>query len=175
MKAIDSWEAEGAIGAFNEELSQNQELSDSVDRANRQNRHIRSLLLTPAVLEPQLASETGSKRITPVLESGIAGISLKQRGEVKCLHAHTADYLCRQEDNLVGERVLQGLADRGLDTAGNGECKQQCDSACPKAEAGWWYMPRKNKQKVWSRQRRRNAERASRPPPLPHPATRRPQ
>jgi hypothetical protein len=157
VKAIDKWEAEGAVVAFNKKIAKSSSMVSELVKANNQNAQIRSLLLTPEILQP-FVDDGGSRRVGAILESGIAGLSRANKGDIKCLHAQVADHLCREKEggeNSVGEMVMQGLNKRGEETEGNDLCKQQCDSKCSKASASWWYLPKKNKQKLWQSQRNR--------------------
>ena len=45
-----------------------------------------------------------------IFETGLIGISLTKAAEVKCLHAHLADYLMRGDVNPIGPLVVEDLA-----------------------------------------------------------------
>jgi hypothetical protein len=163
VKAIDDWEAEGAVKSFNARIAKSPQMASELDNANIQNAQIRSLLLTSDAVKPYV-DKGQTRQVGAVLESGIAGISRINKGDIKCLHAQVADHLCREQEgsgNSMGETVLQGLRDRGEETDGSDLCKQQCDSACSKTSASWWYLPRKNKQKLWQVQRNRKGDRVA--------------
>jgi hypothetical protein len=40
-------------------------------------------------------------------------------------------------------------------------CQQQCNLQLDKGNAGWWYMPAKNKQRLRAKKERRKASKAS--------------
>jgi hypothetical protein len=89
---------------------------------------------------------------------------------VKCLHAHTADYLLRGR-NLIGKLVLDHLKSQSIDPSGCEGivnslydlflvvrlnvfllgCHHQCNINIPKSEASWWHTPKKNRAKLISK------------------------
>jgi hypothetical protein len=107
------------------------------------------------------------------MESGIAGIPRdtsrypEQTFDVKCIHAHVADHLCRVssavtpeqssldtilhgEGNVIGQRALQQLHAKGVRILGNDVCWQQCSGG-----EGWRYVARKNRSGLRSTRIRR--------------------
>lgn len=78
------------------------------------------------------------------MESGILGVSSNKINDVKCLHAHTADYLLRG-NNKFGEMTLKYLKDRGVDVNGCENCHQQCNINHKTDDSSWFYVPSKNK------------------------------
>ena len=101
------------------------------------------------------------------MESGIAGIPPEQTFVVKCIHAHVADHLSRVsftttteqsalytilngEGNVIGQRALQILHDKGVQVLGNDECWQQCSGI-----EGWKYTAKKNRSGLKSTRLRR--------------------
>ena len=101
-----------------------------------------------------LGEESGRR----LLESGIIGITLEKVDDIKCIHAHTADFLMRGE-NEIGKIAMGELAKRGIDSSGCEYCHQQCDTSVPKEDATWWYMSTKNKIKLRTLRDRRRARR----------------
>lgn len=77
--------------------------------------------------------------------------------DVKCLHAHTADYLIRQNKNSIGKKVIEKLIERGVDPSGCNDCWQQCDVRIPKEDTVWWYASEKNRSKLTQRRQRNRA------------------
>jgi len=110
------------------------------------------------------------KRLRLMLASGVAG-QLRYKLDVKCLHAQTADHLCRSTSNEVGVLIFERLEARGVDVSGTPECFNQCNLCQPVEEAvkGWWYTPTKNKwklrKKMVQRQERKRAAANQAPPP----------
>lgn len=161
VKAIDEMEATGGIEGVNDSLqSQSSELGkqyrNSFLSANTAWKSIRAQLCTPE--DSIVATEVlGAKGFGNMMESGIIGVTLDKTDDAKCLHAHTADYLLRDGDNLIGKYVIEVLASKGIDSTGCVDCWQQCDKGVDKDSASWWYMSVKNKEKLrQARDRRRN-------------------
>ena len=109
--------------------------------------------------------EFNSKRF---LDSGIAGIPSSQTFNVKCIHAHVADHLCRRSrdldsvdnenadrGNIIGEHALRVLRDKGTDVLGNDVCWQQCNCNRERNDSDWSYRPKKNRQKLKTASMRR--------------------
>lgn len=61
-----------------------------------------------------------------IFETGLIGISLTKAAEVKCLHAHLADYLMRGDVNPIGLLVVEDLAGVGVDVSGTNHCWREC-------------------------------------------------
>lgn len=187
VKAIDEWEAEGAVAALNQRVAAARDeggstMHDQLVEANRRHAQARRALVgarvyalaeqdpDPPVLLPR-PKRTGppNSAVPPtraqltelVLDSGVAGMS-PSKAEVKCLHAQLADHLCRGRSNPMGALILAEVAARGVAVNGDSVCRQQCDGGCSKETAGWWYVPVKNKHKLRNRivrrKERRNAK-----------------
>lgn len=56
---------------------------------------------------------------------------------------------------MIGKAVLEALQKRKVTTDGIPECWQQCDVSFEPTETSFWYTPKKNKQKLRQRHRRR--------------------
>jgi len=176
VKAIDEWEAEGAVASLNQRVAAAQQAGDGtmhnhlVD-ANRRHAQARRALVGARVYalaesEPDRpATPPRPKRTGPpvaavpptraeltelVLDSGVAGMS-PAKAEVKCLHAQVADHLCRGRTNPMGALIIDEVAARGVAVNGDSVCRQQCDGACSKEAASFWYVPVKNKHKLRTR------------------------
>lgn len=109
-----------------------------------------------SLLHEHPAESKDGKRLRLVLSSGVAG-QLRYKLDVKCLHAHVADSLCRNGGNKVGSLVLERLAERGVDIHGTVECQNQCSlcQSVEEAKKGWWYTAEKNKMGLRKRAERR--------------------
>lgn len=168
MKAIDEWEAEGAVIELNEAVAEDDELREGLAAAHRGHAAARSELvgnqLEPFIAEDErlareLLPEAGLEKtlaerralVERVMQSGIAGQNLKKE-DVKCLHAQMADHLCRGRSNPIGTVIERGLEARGVQIDGSDECRFQCESALAQGETseegGWLYRPAKNKQRL---------------------------
>jgi len=153
VKAIDEWEAVGAIESFNTELEQSEELRINFQETNEAHRALRNDAVTD-VERQAIAKKLGDVGARNLLDSGLIGISQGRVNDVKCLHAHTADQLLRG-NNVIGELALKKLHERGVDPAGCDACQQQCDLSIDRKDAQWWYTPAKNKQRLRQRKQRR--------------------
>lgn len=149
VKAIDEWEAEGAVRAFNKDLAADAEWARSNDAVNAQHRLIRHALVGS---EEKRAELERHPVLSIILNSGLAGLT--KPGDVKCLHAQVADSLCRG-DNAVANAVLAGLRERGVDPEGGCSCWQQCDLKHELGPESWQYQPVKNRQKLKATAERR--------------------
>mmetsp|Transcript_10832 Transcript_10832/g.33362 ORF Transcript_10832/g.33362 Transcript_10832/m.33362 type:complete len:365 (+) Transcript_10832:171-1265(+) len=187
VKAIDEWEAEGAVAEMNRHVGEarkmgDTEMYDALVEANHKHAEARRALVGDRVYEllenenelpplpppkskrsgPPAASvpPTRAELVELVLNSGVAGMS-PEKAEVKCLHAQVADHLCRSHSNLVAARILEGVAARGFEVEGDDVCRQQCDVACAREKANFWYVPVKNKQKLRTRLTKRKARKSA--------------
>ena len=166
VQAIDKWENEHAgvrvmsdwlrindnRGANTTGLTKDQKKT-GYDMANQAQKDIRMELAREDI--ERLKSSMGEYNAKRFLESGIAGIPADQTYNVKCIHAHVADYLCRSSSNndanIIGKHALQTLQQKGLEILGNDICCQQCNGQ----HGEWKYVPKKNRQKLRSKRLRR--------------------
>lgn len=169
VQAIDDWEATGGVREMSDWLRQNDTQTDGPSseyelnwkqkaywEANDMQRRIREDLIGNEGNE-LLAQKLGEYNAKKFMESGIAGIPPEQTFDVKCIHAHVADHLCRVsststseqspldtvlngEGNIIGQRALRLLYEKGVRILGNEECWQQCSGS-----EGWRYVARKNR------------------------------
>jgi len=185
VKAIDEWEAEGAVVALNEEVRSSacrdgmdqtadgtarEAIDDSLAAKLRQaqEEHAAARLeligdRLPDVLEEAAAAGEEQERIAAmVLESGIAG-QTRTKVDLKCVHAQLADHLCRSHSNGLAADLLKRLEDRGVPVRGDDSCHMQCNCNIPEhvARSQWWYEPAKNKWKLRKKQNRRKQKRAA--------------
>ena len=164
VRAIDEWEARGAVAELNEEVRSDAALTDALTDAHRGHADARRHIFAEQIADLRHSFAAGTpeaERLELVLASGIAGQTIS-KVDVKCLHAQAADALCRPGANVIGERVLAELRARGVPTSGCADCRKQCSAAVPVEEAkavGWWYTPRKNKWKLRTRRQKRAAKR----------------
>lgn len=189
VKAIDEWEAEGAVVNLNREVEADDIRSGRVSgpmrteliEANRLHAIARRALVGERAHElarvldaappppPPRRKRTGAPwpsmrptmvdMVDMVLGSGVAGQS-PAKAEVKCLHAQVADHLCRSQTNPMGARVLEGVATRGYATQGDASCRGQCDCSVAPEAAAFWYVPVKNKSKLKTQLERRRVKNA---------------
>jgi hypothetical protein len=122
VKAIDEWEREGAVHELNERVASDAsgDLAAALNDAHRGHSAARRGLFGARLavrLEEAPPTASDLKAVEHILTSGIAGQS-PGKSDVKCLHAQTADYLCRGGDNRIGAMVLEGLEARGVDPTG---------------------------------------------------------
>jgi len=184
VKAIDEWEAEGAVVELNMEVNIDRDekegtgletMHDDLVEVNTRHAQARRALVGERVYESMRNDPAGvtvepkrkrsgapAATVAPtrealaelLLDSGVAGMS-PNKAEVKCLHAQVADHLCRSRSNPVAQRILEGLVDRGVAVDGDDVCRQQCDSSIAKDDARFWYVPAKNKAKLFTIYERR--------------------
>ena len=149
VKEIDRIEGEGAITALDATLASSSSSSSTSLRSNFEEinadwKAIRNAAVTQKdrdVMVQMLGLE-GSNNL---MDSGIIGCTNTLQS--KCLHAHTADYLLRGV-NKLGEATLHTLAEQGIESNGCNDCWQQCDLKHKPVESSWWYVPKKNKQRL---------------------------
>ena len=153
VKAVDELEEEGGIEAFNARLnadSDYNEIAESLRQSflntNKAWANIRATTMSPCDIK---AAETylGKEGATTMVNSGIIGVTPTKVDDVKCLHAHLGDYLIRG-DNKIGELVQKTLEEKNVHIDGCENCYQQCSSEIAKEESEFWYMSRKNKEKL---------------------------
>lgn len=125
VKAVDEWEAEGAVAQLAQEVREDAAQAAALAAANLGHGAARREVVgdRAGALHDEAASLGVGHVIERILESGVAGCSPKAwenqaKLDVKCLHAHLADHLCRSRSNGIGERVLTGLEARKCDARG---------------------------------------------------------
>jgi len=198
VQAIDTWENEGGVREMSDLVRSGARISSSKNitrvekrndneltwmdqfrKVNNDNAKIRKSVIEsyPGGWE-KVQSKLGEENSERFLESGIAGLGRNSGvADVKCLHAHVADHLCRgtspEESNLniltLGNEILRRLTEqRGVSIDGSGEaCWKQCSGGCSRRlvtdsdknseENSDWkeYTPKKNRQKLRSTRQRR--------------------
>jgi len=175
VKAIDEWEAEGAVQALNDEVratidefetdGAEASLAAKLHTAHMDHAAARKELIGDrlgSVLEEAAAAGEEQQHIADmVLDSGIAG-QTRSKVDIKCVHAQLADHLCRSESNGLAAELMSRLEARGVPVRGGDACHAQCNPAVPEnaAREQWWYEPNKNKWKLRKRQNRRKAKKA---------------
>lgn len=65
-------------------------------RVNARHSAIRRQLATPEQLQPYV-EKLGPQVVEQIMGSGIAGVSPTKTEDLKCLHAHLADFLCTRK------------------------------------------------------------------------------
>ena len=182
VKAIDEWEAEGAVKAINEEVISGADASGEncgdedrgssmaamLEEAHAGHAEARMAIIgdrLPNLLES--AAEVDDAQLNTVnmiLKSGIAG-QTRTKTDIKCVHAQLGDHLCRSASNGVAAELLRRLEEeRKIDVKGDCECCNQCDLSVPVsvAKTKWWYEPNKNKWKLRKQARRAKKLRSQR-------------
>ena len=176
VEAIDEWEASGGVREMSDWLMQNDtRTNDCMDvnvnwkqigykDANEMQKRIRQNLVSSDDRR-RLIDKLGVFNANKFMESGIAGIPPDQTFDVKCIHAHVADHLCRVSSpkeestldtilygngNMIGKQALQLLHKKGVQVLGNDVCWQQCNGS-----EGWRYTARKNRRGLKSTRLRR--------------------
>lgn len=178
VQAIDDWEASGGVRELSDWLMQNDTRKNCDERivddgynwkqtgyqnANDMQRRIRQELVSSDDRR-YLVEKLGEYNTDKFMNSGIAGIPPDQTFDVKCIHAHVADHLCRvsaseiptldnilhRDGNVIGQKALELLQAKGVDILGNDICWQQCSGG-----KGWSYVARKNRRRLKSTRLRR--------------------
>lgn len=138
---------------------------EGYETANKAQKEIRMELAKDDM--SKLVSKMGEYNARRFIDSGVAGIPPDQTYNVKCIHAHVADHLCRCPSsatdtttkggniNVIGEQALSVLEDRGVQIMGNDVCWQQCNANRDQLPSDWQYIPKKNRQKLRSTRFRR--------------------
>jgi hypothetical protein len=159
VKALDEYEAEGAVAAFNVRLLSGEATAEgrawpaALDGANQAHRALRRALMSDEEVA-RVQERLGAEHEDAFMQSGVAGMSPTKLDDVKCLHAQLGDYLLRGH-NAVGEAVAKDLEQQGISLGGSADCRQQCDVAMPEVEGGWSYKSTKNHSKLRTKQQRR--------------------
>lgn len=163
-QAIDEYEGEGGVRQMSDWL-RSKDIRDidedwkrkGYEKANEAQENIRVELAKDD--KDKLVSRMGDYNAQRFLESGVAGIPSDQTFNVKCIHAHIADHLCRcnssSDGNIIGKEALKILEERGVPVLGNDVCWQQCNKKHESQPSDWKYIPKKNRQKLRSTRQRR--------------------
>ena len=173
VKALDEYEAEGAVAAYNIRLTGGEETFEgrtwpaALDGANQAHRKLRRALMSDEEVA-RVRERLGSEHEDAFMQSGVAGMSPTKLNDVKCLHAQLGDYLLRN-DNVVGEAIVKDLEQRGVSLGGNDVCRQQCDVSVPEVEGGWSYVSTKNHSKLRTKVQRRPSSEARKKIPSKRP------
>ncbi len=143
VKEIDLIE-NSLIAKINEILQENTELQQNYQEINKWYSDVKHELLNSDVITDLLLTYLGGStdNYNNFMNSGILGVS--NINDVKCLHAHTADYLLRG-NNKIGEMTLAILKNNGVDVNGCDNCHQQCNGQHKIDDSSWFYIPAKNK------------------------------
>jgi len=160
VEAIDEYEkgSQQAIVKMNMRLESDPSFKAVLAQINADHAAIRKEVMGPSEIE-RMKGVMGEEVAKVMMESGITGMSPNVLHDVKCLHAHVADYLCRgPEANPIGAEVYADLRGRlGVPVEGCDACRAQCDRALAPdvRDAPWVYLPRKNHQKLRQKAQRR--------------------
>jgi hypothetical protein len=169
VQQIDEWENRAGVREVTDWLRKDDsgEKRKGYEMANEIQKQIRSELVGEDDFD-KLVSSMGEYNAGKFLESGVAGIPPSQTFNVKCIHAHVADHLCRSslvssnstsstvDGNIIGEYALNILQNqRGVPIFGNEVCWQQCSCDHQQQPSDWSYVPKKNRQGLRSTRQRR--------------------
>lgn len=83
----------GGLNEFNKRMAKSPAMQQEFRRVNARHSAIRRSIAKPEELAPYIES-LGADRVEQIMASGLAGISPTKTEDLKCLHAHLADYLC---------------------------------------------------------------------------------
>eukprot|EP00186_Timspurckia_oligopyrenoides_P002345 CAMPEP_0182450492 /NCGR_PEP_ID=MMETSP1172-20130603/41602_1 /TAXON_ID=708627 /ORGANISM="Timspurckia oligopyrenoides, Strain CCMP3278" /LENGTH=161 /DNA_ID=CAMNT_0024648109 /DNA_START=306 /DNA_END=788 /DNA_ORIENTATION=- len=137
VRIVDNLESDGGIERYNEKLEKSAELQDAMRQIHE--RHSKTRI--QYVGEHNLArnrEKFGRERADVIIYSGITGMTPTQVTDIKCLHAHLADYLCTGE-NIFGRMILDEIHTKLLiDTDGESGCWQMCDPLHALSEDSYW-------------------------------------
>lgn len=84
---------QGGLTEFNFLMSRDPDMQREFRRVNARHSAIRRQLAEPEQLRPYV-EKLGPAVVEQILASGIAGVSPDKTEDLKCLHAHLADFLC---------------------------------------------------------------------------------
>jgi len=198
-EAIDEYEGEGGVRQLSDWVRTSKDRnvpgSDNTGTRNNNNKEenkpgwkqegyqtanaiqsqLRYELTTEEDRQSKLVSRLGEYNAAAFLGSGVAGIPPGQTYNVKCVHAHVADHLCRcpssagadddtttssndsndttnnssngseENGNVIGKHALQILQKRGVPIHGNDVCWQQCNVHHERGPGDWGYLAKKNR------------------------------
>jgi hypothetical protein len=100
VKAIDEWEADGGIEYLNLQVSKNESLRNNFNETNLAWKNIRINSVNKNEIET-IRKAFGDEGCENILNCGIIGVSQNKTDDIKCIHAHVADYLLRGGEYLV--------------------------------------------------------------------------
>lgn len=109
-------EGDGLIARFEEKIGKDEQFAAAV-RKNHEDYAARRLALIPVEVKERMQMDYPD-RYQVLAESGVGGT--RNRDGVKCLHAHTADYLVHGE-NVIGAAVVEML--KGRLACGQSQCR----------------------------------------------------
>jgi len=137
VSAIDGLEKKGAMDRYNERLETDPVWHGQLTRVNEAHRLLRSNLTEFRHAELAEARELyGEKTFAVAMGSGLASMRPDSK-DVKCLHANTADELCRNGDNLIAQQTLRDIEALGIPVNGNDECCDNCNLDVPLERSRW--------------------------------------
>jgi len=177
-EAIDEYEGEGGVRQMSDWLRSKDVITDrkrhdnnrheegwkreGYENANAAQQQIRRELAKDDM--KKIVSRMGEYNANAFMGSGVAGIPPSQTYNVKCVHAHVADHLCRrspssndndndddnnskaeEDGNIIGKHALQILEKRGVPINGNDVCWQQCNVNHERESSDWSYLAKKNR------------------------------
>lgn len=115
VKLIDEIEGRGGVQAYNKNISSRNDVKNNFAHVNEQWRLIKRASISDE--EEKFIHMKLKDKADDFLTSGIIGIRGSGTNDVKCLHAHVADELIR-DDNSVGKLVMEEIVESGNDPKG---------------------------------------------------------
>ena len=121
VKAVDEWEAQGAVREVNAEVEASvagpqPDLVKMLDEAHAAHAAARHVIIGERLSQLMRDAEADGpqqlKTVRHVLSSGVAG-QTRSKADIKCVHAQLADGLCRSNSNDVANVLMDRLTERG--------------------------------------------------------------
>jgi len=145
VSAIDKLEKGGAMEHYNERLNPGAEWDSELPRINEAHRLLRLELIGDRSTElAEVREQLGDRAYDIAIRSGMASLRPEAKPDVKCLHAQTADELCRDGNNRIAQKVLRDLEDQGVPVNGTDECCDNCNVGIPLELSRWQMTKCKN-------------------------------
>lgn len=116
VKAIDELEADQGVQKYNAILSIDEELKENFKETMKEWNNILKSVLTEEDIA-RFRKDFGDDYLNLFLNLGFIGMTMNKFDDVKCLHAHVADYLLRGK-NKIGELVMAQLEQSNINTSG---------------------------------------------------------
>mmetsp|Transcript_20295 Transcript_20295/g.34023 ORF Transcript_20295/g.34023 Transcript_20295/m.34023 type:complete len:264 (+) Transcript_20295:120-911(+) len=134
QREVKKIERAGSLQKAQERMENDEKMKAQLEAAHHSVPALRSHLIPQDWVEKLKSAnpeDLEAVNLTPkapmiLFETGLIGVSLNKAAEVKCFHAHLADYLMRGKVNPIGPLVIEHLADQGVDVKGTDECWKEC-------------------------------------------------
>ena len=144
VAAIDDYETT-AIEAYNTRLKHDKMWRSQLLATHEAHRTMRQRFMSER--EGKLAqarNAMGSQTVDVIMTTGLSNMRFSANSsDVKCLHAQVADELCRG-NNIIGRQVLIDLMERNIQVDGTAHCCDFCNVSQPLDESRWIFGHAKN-------------------------------